>query len=179
LSAVVAHEPESLDDPLRIITEAEWLPMGERTFYTAWHAKLTGGSAVLPPDTDAVVQIIANLEALAKLESTDEFEGLVPLLEQSLPDPRQRHLLLGGLYLRRHFADMAAEEFMQCVQRFGPDPESLTGLGKAATMKELWDEAVVFLSESLELNPAQPDAQRLLDLVQPRVSSESEPAAGE
>lgn len=171
LAAVVAGKHDQLAAAVQTISSADYLPMGERTFYTAWMARLIGGHAVLPPDPDAVDQIAANLEALAKLEAVEEFERLTTLLEQALPDDRRRHLLLGSLYLRRRFADMAAEEYMYCAQTFGPDAETLTGLGKAATMKELWEDAQVFLEESLKLDPAQPEAQRLLDLIRERQTS--------
>jgi hypothetical protein len=165
---VVANEPGALEHPLELIANTSGVPMGMRTFYTAWHARLTGGSAVLPADEEAVSQLRENLEALAKLHATDEFEQLLPLLEQALPDERRRHLLLGGLYLKRQFADMAAEEYMLVAQTWGPDPETLTGLGKVATIKELWDDAQVFLEESLKLDPGQGDAQRLLELIRDR-----------
>jgi tetratricopeptide (TPR) repeat protein len=171
LALVVAGRTHELDVPMGMIASAEHLPLGVRTVYTAWHAKVTGGLAVLPPDPSAADQIAVNLEALARLEAVEAFEALVELLPQALPDERARHLLLGRIYLRRSFADMAGEEYMYVAQQFGPDPEVLTGLGKVATMKEMWDDAVVFLRESLDMNPEQADARKLLELVHERINS--------
>ena len=172
LAAIVLDEPERLDAPLERITQASELPAAERAVYVAWKARVTGGDAgvttLVPAETAAAVTVLRNLEALAKLSATDQFELLHPLLTQALPDERARHLQLADLYLRRRFADMAAEELMGYVQRFGPDPVSLTGLGKVATIKELWEDAEVLLNESLGLDPEQPDASRLLTAIRSR-----------
>lgn len=168
LVLVALKRYDELIEPLGIIASAEYLSIGARSMYSAWHARLTGGFAVLAADDDAAHQLAENLEALARLEETDAFEQLVPLLDQAVPDARARHMLLGSIYLRRSFADMAGDEFMYVAQNFGPDPDVLTGLAKVATMKEMWDDAVVFLTESLSINPAQGDAQRLLELVSQR-----------
>jgi tetratricopeptide (TPR) repeat protein len=168
LAAVVAGSTAEAERALKVITDAGFLPIGQRSFYSAWYARLTGGLAVLSPDNEAAAQAIQNLEALAKLAATVEFEQLLPLLEQALPDERQRRLLLGSLYLRRRFADMAAGEFMYVVEHFGPDAESLTALGKVATLKEMWDDAQVFLSEAISLDPERTDARKLLQLIRDR-----------
>jgi len=59
---------------------------------------------------------------------------------------------------------------MICAERFGPDAPVLTGLGKVATMKGMWEDAEIFLSESLAMDPGQPDARRLLSAVQERIA---------
>ena len=87
------------------------------------------------------------------------------------PDERIRRLRLADLYLRRRFVDMAGDELITVVERFGPEPRSLTGLAKVATMKQLWEDAEVFLTESLQLEPNQPDAERLLVAIRERVAS--------
>ncbi len=168
LALVVAGAVDELADPLAIITSSELFPTGIRAMYAAWHAAITGTPALLAADPLAAQQIIDNLEALARLERADEFERLASLLTQAVPDERHRHMLLAGVYLRRSFADMAGEELMYVAQHFGPSSDVLTGLGKVATMKEMWDDAVVFLTESLEMDPAQRDARTLLGLVQER-----------
>lgn len=169
LAAVIVGDVLRLARPLKVIAGADYLSVGERAFYAAWYARLTGGSAVLPADANAAAQLLLNLEALAKLERADEFEALVPMLAQAVPDQRERHLLLGSLYLRRQFIDMAGDEFLAVAQQFGPDPQTLTGLGKVATAKEMWQDAEVFLSESLKMDPDQADASTLLGLIQSRV----------
>ncbi|MCW2950552.1 MAG: glycosyltransferase [Thermoleophilia bacterium] len=174
LAAVVLGDDRGVDAALERIAHATDLPAAERAVYGAWRDLATGAtdgvSALVPADPIASQTVLRNLEALAKLEATDEFETLHGLLAVAQPDERIRHLQLAELYLRRQFVDMAGEEYMAYVQRFGPDPVSLTGLGKVATMKELWDDAAVFLGESLGLNPEQPDASRLLTAIQSRLA---------
>ncbi len=65
---------------------------------------------------------------------------------------------------------MAGEEYLACAGEFGVDPEVLTGLAKVATIKEMFEDARVFLEESLQLDPDQADAQVLLDLVRARTA---------
>jgi tetratricopeptide (TPR) repeat protein len=194
LALVVAGAVDDLSDPLSVIVSAGHLSTGEKALYTAWKARLIGETALLPADADAAGQIIRNLEALAKLTvartpeesaatpadavaSSEAFETLLPLLEPAVPDERIRNLLLGGMYLRLHFPDMAGQQFMANAERFGPDAPVLTGLGKVATMKEMWDDAEVFLTESLQLDPLQRDARKLLELIRARTGAEAQAPA--
>ncbi|MCW2974493.1 MAG: glycosyltransferase [Thermoleophilia bacterium] len=172
LAAVVQEDADRMASSLERIATAQELPAAERAVYVAWKELATGASdgvtALVPTEPAAGMTVLRNLEALAKLEATDQFEVLHPLLAQVQPDDRLRHLQLAELYLRRQFVDMAGEEYMEYVQRFGPDPVSLTGLGKVATMKEMWEDAEILLGESLGLDPEQPDASRLLTAIQTR-----------
>ena len=170
LAAVVLGDEERVAAALALVEGAEVMPAPVRSVYTAWAGRVRGSSTpvLLRDDAGAATEVLEQLDALAKLEATDEFEQLHGLLEQVLPDERTRRQRLGALYVRRRFPDLAAEEYIRCVERFGPDAASLTGLGKVATMKGLWEDAEVFLGESLELEPAQREARRLLGLVQER-----------
>jgi len=176
LAAVVLAElgGELLDEPGRRIADDESLAASERATYVAWRARLNDGSdnvsVLVPADAHSAATVFTNLEALAKLEATDAFERLYPLTSVVLPDARSRRIALAELYLRQHFADLAAEQLMLFAQEFGPTPAVLTMLGKVATIKELWDEASTFLEESLQLDPAQPQAERLLAAVRDRVA---------
>jgi tetratricopeptide (TPR) repeat protein len=171
LAAVIANDTAELGEALNTIVASPWPTTGERVFYTAWHGLIVGTVALVPPSTELTLQLIQNLEALARLHETDAFEVLAGMLDQAIPDERERLHLMGDLYLRRRFADMAAEEFIRSVERFGPAPDSLTGLGKAATIKGMWEDAEVLLSESLELEPNQSEARRLLELVRQHVAT--------
>jgi tetratricopeptide (TPR) repeat protein len=161
-----------LESAKRRIVDSAAMPAPERAMYAAWFARLqpTGDNLhqLVPADPHACDALFANLEALIKLEATDAFEQLHALAEQVVPDERDRHMRFAALYLRSRFADMAGEELMACAQEHGADAEVLTGLGKVATMKELWEDAEVFLTESLQLDPRQPEAERLLVAVRER-----------
>lgn len=174
LTGVLLGFDDELPGVTERITASNSLHFDERAFYEAWLAALQpgrGAEAIVPTGPAAVEALTRNLEALARLEETEQFEALHGLASRVVPDARQLHTLLGQLYLRRRFADMAGEEFIACIERFGPDPTTLTGLGKVATIKELWDDAEVFLAESLVLEPNQPEASRLLGLIRERLAS--------
>ena len=113
------------------------------------------------------------IETIAAVEGElDAFEQLHDaLVPNVIPDEYERRLAMARLYIRLSFADMAGEELMMLADRFGPDAAILTGLGKVATIKEMWDDAAVFLGESLQLDPSQQDARRLLDAVQGRLGA--------
>jgi tetratricopeptide (TPR) repeat protein len=172
LAAAASSRTDLLDEPARRIAEAgDALHAAERAVYVAWHRLLVPDEHVhvlVPQDDAARTAVLRNLEALARLEATEAFERLHPLLETVFDDEYQRRLHLARLYVRLRFPDLAGEEFMLLAQRFGPDAAILTGLGKVATMKDMWEDAHVFLSESLLLDPAQPDAERLLAAVAER-----------
>lgn len=172
LAAVVLDRPELLAAPCDRIASSEPLPAGERAVYVAWRARIapdSGLHAIVPADGAARATLVRNLEALARLHATDAFELLYGLAAAVVPDAYERGLCMAQLYLRLGFADMAGEELMLLVQRFGPDDELLLGLGKVATIKELWEDAAVFLQEALAVQPAQAEASRLLAAVQERM----------
>jgi tetratricopeptide (TPR) repeat protein len=171
-ASAASLDPERLAAAKQRIVDSASVPATERAMYAAWFARLQPADdnlvQLVPADDQARDALFANLEALIKLEATDAFEQLHALAEQVVPDERQRHMGFAALYLRSRFADMAGEELMACAQEHGADAEVLTGLGKVATMKELWEDAEVFLTESLQLDPRQPEAERLLVAVRER-----------
>jgi tetratricopeptide (TPR) repeat protein len=174
LAAAALGDVEQLAGPALRITGAETMPAAERAVYAAWRALVdpahAGIATLVPQDAVAVDALLRNLQALIRLEATDAFEQLHTLAAQVMPDEQQRRMAFADLYLRACFADMAGEELMICAERFGPDARILTGLGKVATMKGMWEDAEIFLSESLALDPSQDDARRLLSSVQERVA---------
>jgi tetratricopeptide (TPR) repeat protein len=170
LAAVLLHDSSLYDEPLRRITSSTELPAPERAVYVAWRELLdpTDVVALIPADPIAGLTVLTNLEALAKLQATDEFEQLYTLLAAAIPDERARRWELANLFIRRRFADMAGEELIACVEHFGPDAQLLAALGKVATMKEMWEDAEVFLSEAIALDPSQDEAHRLLTAIRER-----------
>lgn len=172
LAAAALERVDLLDAPCERIAASELLAAGERAVYVAWRSRLApdaGVHAMVPADDAARAALVRNLEALARLHATDAFEVLYGLAPTVVPDAYERGLCMARLYLGLSFADMAGEELMLLVERFGPDAELLLGLGKVATIKEMWEDAAVFLQEALALQPAQPEASRLLAAVQERV----------
>ncbi|MCW2926683.1 MAG: glycosyltransferase [Thermoleophilia bacterium] len=174
LAAAALHDASLLTEPARRIATAAGISTAERAMYEAWARLLAPEDAAvhsfIPQDERAIGSLFANLEALVKLEATDAFERAFPLAVQLVPDERARRLRFADLYLRMRFADMAGEELIMCAERFGPDAAILFGLGKVATIKELWDDAEIFFAESLQLDPTQREARRLLAAVRERIA---------
>ncbi|MCW2921906.1 MAG: glycosyltransferase [Thermoleophilia bacterium] len=155
------------------IARSTTIPPAERSVYVAWRQLLDPSETVhvlMPTGPGATQVLMRNLEALARLEATDAFEQLHPLVAKVVPDGRERGLRLADLYLRLQFADMAGEELMLVAQHFGPDATVLAGLGRVATMKQMWEDAEVFLTEALQLDPSQQETSRLLAAVRERIA---------
>jgi len=173
LAAVALGDLDLVAAPADRITQSSTLSMAERSLYVAWRQLLEPGQGVhvlVPSGPEATALLMRNLEALARVEATDGYEQLYELVGRVVPDQRERHLRLADLYLRLQFADMAGEELMQLAERDGPDAVVLTGLGKVATLKHMWEDAEVLLSESLQLDPGQQDVERLLESVRAKLA---------
>ena len=168
LAAAAAERVDLLAEPADRIEASQALAATERAIYVAWRQQLDPGDgirALVPSDALARDVLLRNLEGLARVHATDAFEQLYGLAAGVIPDDYERRLAFAELYLRLSFADMAGEELMLLAQEHGPDARILTGLGKVATIKHMWDDAEVFLDESLQLDPNQQDARRLLGAV--------------
>jgi tetratricopeptide (TPR) repeat protein len=153
------------------IAQAQSLPATERAVYVAWRQLIAPGEgvrALVPTDAVAREALLRNLQALALVHATDAFEVLHGLVDAVIPDAYERGMAMSGLYLRLAFPDMAGTELMALAERFGPDAAILAGLGKVATIKEMWEDAEVLLDESLQLDPTQAEARQLLDAVRDR-----------
>ena len=103
----------------------------------------------------ALLEVI--LEALLRVQEFKAFEMLVPLLERSELRQREQRELLGAMYLRRGFLQSAAKEWM-AVCALQPDPRALVGLARVSLAHGLPDDAVVFATEALALEPGNVDA---------------------
>ena len=64
------------------------------------------------------------------------------------------------MYLRRGFLQSAAKEWMD-VCAAAPDPRALVGLARVALAHGLPDDAVVFATEALALEPGNLDASAI------------------
>jgi tetratricopeptide (TPR) repeat protein len=174
IAAAVLERPDLVTEPASRIAAGASLPASARAVYVAWAQLVEAGDApldvIVPIDPIAIQTVLSNLEALGALEAAEAFEVLHALVPRVLPDPYERQLQLARVYLRLGFADMAGEELLALAQEHGADADILTGLGKVATLKHLWEDAEVFLSESLQLDPGQHEARSLLDAVRERIA---------
>lgn len=123
------------------------LGAAELSLFRAWAA----GEAYPGLDPALVEPLATMLEALLRVEQFEAFEALLPALEAAGLEPRARHQLLAETYLRRGFLESAGEEWIAAVERFGPDPDSLTGLAHVAAARGLAEDAQVFAEQAREL----------------------------
>lgn len=165
LALAVLERDHELHETLQLMIDCGGFSAAELAMYGAWRAAIAGEDAIVHADAEAADSCLANLEALAKMHAADAFERLVSVLVRCMPDERARGERLAELYVRQRFVDMAGDEYIGLIERFGPDARLLAGLGKVATMREMWDDAVMLLEESLRLDPTQAETRRLLQLI--------------
>ncbi len=95
-------------------------------------------------------------DALGKmlgLQEFESFEKVLPILDD-LEDPAKL-LKLGKLYYRQGYLDSAAEELLRAVQEGVFDSEAFAILGEACRERDLLEDAEVFFSQAMALDPEQ------------------------
>ncbi len=127
------------------------LAPAERDAFAAWRAVRSGQDAPAALPADAATPILTMLDGLARLQALDAFADLVPVLEAVALPWRERRQALAELYLRRGYADSAAEEWIAVCERSGPDARALEGLALVAVAKGLPEDAQVFAAEAAAL----------------------------
>jgi glycosyltransferase involved in cell wall biosynthesis len=135
-----------------------------------WLAIASGVPSPRPLPVAGATLLTAILETLLRARSFQQFELLVPALENSDLPTRQRRELLGEMYLRHGFLASAAKEWM-AVCADGPDTGALLGLARVAVANDQPQDAAVFASGALELEPGNVAAAEILtriETVQPQ-----------
>jgi tetratricopeptide (TPR) repeat protein len=142
------------------------LPDPDLQVLMAWRARRDGapGPASLP--SGSATSGLTMLEALLRLEAFDRFAELLPVVESVALPWRERHERLATMYLRRGFLQSAADEWVAVVQETGADVPALLGLAQVAAMRGMNDDAAVFVEEVKRIEPANPVADRILELMQ-------------
>lgn len=136
--------------PAEIVRAREYavraqMPDAELALFDMW-ANGTENRAALNPA--AAPLIVVMLEALARVEAFDAFERLVLVLQAlDLPE-RERREMLAGVYLARGFLEMAAGEWIEVVEAFGPDRRAMNGLALVAELQGLDEDAAIFRQEA-------------------------------
>jgi hypothetical protein len=75
-------------------------------------------------------------------------------------DKRER---LAGVYLRRGFVDLAADEWLSVCEAEGADAPAMIGLAQVAWAKGLAEDAVAFAEEAQAIDPNDPTAGLLAE----------------
>jgi glycosyltransferase involved in cell wall biosynthesis len=136
-----------------------------REVFGTWLAIASGLPSPRSLPVAAATLLKAILETLLSARSFQQFEVLLPALENSDLPARQRRELLGEIYLRRGFLASAAKEWMAvCADR--PDAAALLGLARVAVANDQPQDAAVFASGALELEPENIAAAEILARVE-------------
>jgi tetratricopeptide (TPR) repeat protein len=137
----------------------------EREVFGTWLATASGVPSPRSLPVAGAVLLQAILETLLRARSFQQFELLLPALENSDLPTRQRRELLGEIYLRHGFLASAAKEWMAvCADR--PDAGALLGLARVAVANDQPRDAAVFASGALELEPENVAAAEILASVE-------------
>jgi tetratricopeptide (TPR) repeat protein len=137
------------------------LPAGERALFADWSALASGERVARGAAADALTLLVTILEALLRVHEFKAFEILMPLFLQSPLPRREQREILAGMYLRRGFLASAAKEWMDvCAEQ--PDCRALVGLARVALAHGLPEDAVVFATEALALEPSSKEAGAIL-----------------
>jgi hypothetical protein len=136
------------------VAAAAALPASERSAFAAWQAVRSGDAKPAALPAEAATLVLTMLDGLARLQAFDAFADLVTVFDTVALPWRERREALAELYLRRGYADSAAEEWFAVCERSGPDVRALRGLSLVATAKGLAEDAEVFASEAAALAAA-------------------------
>jgi glycosyltransferase involved in cell wall biosynthesis len=149
------------------------LPTAERDLYTTWLGKQRG-EPTRPVGAESIPLLSLMLESLLRVQDFENFEALLPLLEDSTVAERERRELLAQMYLRRGFLRSAGREWMAvCEER--PDLRALVGLAHVALGNGQPETAEAFAAEALALEPLNEGARRLRELASARAQAQRVP----
>jgi tetratricopeptide (TPR) repeat protein len=137
------------------------LSAAELNVFETWQAIAAGADVREGLPVAGVPLLGVLLETLLRGRDVERFEALLPALERSRLDPRERQELLGELYLGHGLLARAAQEWMAASQP-QPDSRSLTGLARVAERHGMAQDAVNFATGALELDPGATAARQLL-----------------
>ncbi|HEY5428081.1 MAG TPA: hypothetical protein VIK04_03125, partial [Solirubrobacteraceae bacterium] len=142
------------------------VPAAELDVFEAWAAIAAGGEVPDGLSAAGAPLLSVLLETLLRGRDAERFEALLPALERSRLEPRERHETLAELYLNQGLLARAAQEWMAASQP-QPDARSLFGLARVAERHGMAQDAANFAIGALELDPGCRPAQELLDRVSP------------
>ena len=142
------------------------IPAAEHTVFQAWAAIAAGDEAPGGTSMAGAPLLGALLETLLRGRDIARFQALLPALERSRLEPRERHELLAELYLGQGLLAQAAQEWMAASQP-EPDARSLFGLARVSQRHGLAQDAVTFVTGALELDPGHAQARQLLAELEP------------
>lgn len=141
------------------------LPDPDLQVLIAWRGSREGVPAPPSMPASSATPGLTMLEALLRLEAFDRFAELLPIVESVALPWRERHERLATMYLRRGFLESAADEWVAVVRETGADVPALLGLAQVAAMRGMNDDAAVFVEEVKKIEPSNPVADKILELI--------------
>jgi tetratricopeptide (TPR) repeat protein len=151
----------------------------ELDLFIAWHELATRDETEIEVQLEAVNLLGTILEALLRVHDFEVFEVALGLLARTPLPERERHLLLGELYLRRGFAASAAEEWLAVCGEHPEDVPALWGLARVAERQGMAEEARDFAQAALAVEPGHQAALLLLERVGASDASDARDLADE
>jgi tetratricopeptide (TPR) repeat protein len=140
------------------------VPAVECSVFETWAAIAAGGEVPGELSAAGAPLLSVLLETLLRGRDAERFEALLPALERSRLEPRERHEMLAELYLSHGLLARAAQEWMAAAEP-QPDARSLFGLARVAERHGMADDAASLATGALELDPQCAPAAQLLDRV--------------
>jgi hypothetical protein len=132
--------------------------------FETWAAIAAGGEVPGELSAAGAPLLSVLLETLLRGRDAERFEALLPALEGSRLEPRERHEMLAELYLSHGLLARAAQEWMAAAEP-QPDARSLFGLARVAERHGMAEDAANLATGALELDPQCAPAAQLLDRV--------------
>jgi tetratricopeptide (TPR) repeat protein len=146
------------------------LPLADRLLYEGWAAALEGGALPATVPTAALPTAVTALEALLRVQEFVAFEQLVAVSERIALDRNDWREMLARVYFRRGYLDSAADEWIAAAQE-RPTVRAFVGLAQVALARSFEDDAVAFAEHALTLEPANPEALRVVEALRERIAA--------
>ncbi|MGZ4231324.1 MAG: tetratricopeptide repeat-containing glycosyltransferase family 2 protein [Solirubrobacteraceae bacterium] len=140
---------------------AAGVPGSQVEVFDAWASLLSPEQTPRQLPVAATPLLGAILETLLSSQDFKTFELLAGLIEHSALPERERREMRASMYLRVGLLAPAAQEWMAICES-APDSRALVGLARVSAAHGAAEDAVVFATEALNLDPSSETAREIL-----------------
>jgi tetratricopeptide (TPR) repeat protein len=137
------------------------VPVSQLEVFDAWASLIGPEHEPRSLPVGATPLLGAVLETLLSSQDFKTFELLVTLIEHSALPEREQREMRALMYLRLGFLAPAAQEWM-AICEMAPDHRAMLGLARVSAAHGVAEDAVVFATEALNLDPTSEDARQIL-----------------
>ncbi|HET7047124.1 MAG TPA: glycosyltransferase [Solirubrobacteraceae bacterium] len=149
---------------------AAGVPTAQLEVFDAWASLLGPDRAPRQLPVAATPLFGAILETLLSAQDLKTFELLVGLIEHSALPEREQREMRASMYLRVGLLAPAAQEWMAICES-APDARALVGLARVSAAHGAAEDAVVFATEALNLEPTSEAARVILGRFAPTAAA--------